>query len=68
MNSTEGWNGWERTRCLMSGPAGSAVTPLYRLGLRQKGGDTGDQEFQGGTAQEGLMLFRKGMNKSWVRK
>lgn len=37
MNRTEGWNGWARTRWLMSGPVDSAVTPLYRLGLRKKG-------------------------------
>lgn len=37
MNGPEGWNGWERTRCLMSGPASPAVALLYRPGLRKKG-------------------------------
>lgn len=68
MNGTEGWNGWERTRCLMSGPAGLSGNPVVSARSETEWGDTGDQEFQGGTAQEGLMLFREGMNKSWVRK
>lgn len=48
--------------------SGLSRNPVVSAQSETEGGDTGDQEFQGGTAQEGLMLFRKGMNKSWVRK
>lgn len=46
----------------------SAVTPLYWLCLRKKGAKRRIGEFQGGTAQEGTMLFREGLYKSWVKK
>ena len=47
---------------------GLSGDPVVSARPETEGGDTGDQEFWGGTAQEGLMLFREGMNKSWVRK
>jgi len=59
--------GWERTPRLMSGPEGSAVTPVASARCEKEGVTEGTGEFQGGTAQEGLMLFREGMNKSWGR-
>lgn len=42
--------------------------PVVSTQPEKEGGDSSDRECQGGTAQEGLMLFRQGTNKSCVRK
>lgn len=67
MNGAEGSNGWERTHCLMSRPAGSAVTLVYGLGLRKKGCHRGSR-ISGWDSSGGPALFREGKKKSWVRK
>lgn len=37
MNGTEGWNGWERTRCLMSGPAKLGSNPVVSARSEKEG-------------------------------
>ena len=37
VNRTEGWNGWERTRCLMSGPAGLSSNPVVMVRSEKEG-------------------------------
>lgn len=67
MNRAEGWNGWEKTRSLIGGPAGSALTLLYLLGLRKKGCQRGSGiSGWGRTGGPGVIEGR--MNKNRVRK
>lgn len=47
---------------------GLSSNPVVSARYEKEGVTEGIGEFQGGTEQEGLMLFREGMNKSWVRK
>lgn len=39
------------------------ANPVVSAGLEKEGGVRGDREFQGGTEQEGPMLFRDGGNE-----